>query len=133
MLAKILNYLKISLVSLSILFVLLYLTDKINLTSLINFSMFLIGLLVVSTVLTALLNASENPKSGLRFGIGFALLLIYFLIGMSMSSDAINNKTGEIIPGSKIAEAGIYVLYFVLFTALIVGVLSSVKRLKSFF
>jgi hypothetical protein len=50
-----------------------------------------------------------------------------------MSTDSINKKTGEIIPGSKVAEAGIYVLYFVLLTALIVGVLSSLKRLKSFF
>ncbi|MEY5042656.1 MAG: hypothetical protein RLZZ414_2220, partial [Bacteroidota bacterium] len=55
MLAKILNYLKIGLVGLSVLFVLLYLGDKISLNSLINFSIFLIGLLVVSTILTALL------------------------------------------------------------------------------
>jgi hypothetical protein len=133
MLAKILNYLKIILVGLSVLFVLLYLGDKISLTSLINFSIFLVGLLVVSTILTALLNVGENPKSGLRFGIGLALLVVYYLIGLSMSTDAIHKKTGEVIPGSKVAEAGIYMLYFVLFTALLVGVLSSLKRLKSFF
>ena len=113
MLAKILNYLKIGLVGLSVLFVLLYLGDKISLNSLINFSIFLIGLLVVSTILTALLNVGENPKSGIRFGIGLGLLVVYYFIGLSMSTDSINKKTGEIIPGSKVAEAGIYVLYFV--------------------
>jgi hypothetical protein len=133
MLAKILNYLKITLVGLSVLFVLLYLADKISLTSLINFSILMIGLLVLSTILTALLNVGENPKSGIRFGIGLGLLVVYYFIGLSMSTDSLHKKTGEIIPGSKVAEAGIYVLYFVLFTALIVGVLSSLKRLKSFF
>lgn len=132
MLAKILNYVKISLVLLSVIVVMLFLSGKIQIESLINFAIFLLIGIISSTVITALINVAENPKTGLRFGIGIGVLVVFYLIGFSLSEEAYHAKTNELIPGSRMAEAGIYTFYFVASSALAVILLSSIKRIKSF-
>lgn len=131
MLAKILNYVKIGLVSLSTLIVVLFTTDSISLDALINFSLGLVVLLVAATIITAGINTIENPKSSFVFLIGLATLIIFYFIGLGMSTESINPKTGIVIPGSKQAEAGIYTFYFLVLTAVGVILLSSVKRIRT--
>jgi len=133
MLAKILNYVKIGLVTLSAIIVVLFASDKISLDSLINFSLGLVVLLIASTIVTAGINTVENPKSSVVFLVGLGILIVFYFIGLGMSTDAIDPKTDLVIPGSKQAEAGIYVFYFLVFSAIGVILLSSAQRIRTLF
>lgn len=126
---KILNYLKIGLVSISLLMLGLYLKDAISLEFLINYSLFLVISLVVVTLGGALFNFFENPKTGIRFFIGIVGLLVFFGIGYVLSSDSIDPNTNTIIPGSKLSEAGIYTCYFLFVVAIGAIFLSTFKRI----
>ena len=126
---KILNYLKIGLVSFSLLMLVLYLKDGISLEFLINYSLFLVISLVVVTLGGALYNFFENPKTGTRFFIGIVGLLIFYGIGYTMSSDSIDPNTNLIIPGSKLSEAGIYTCYFLFVVAIGAILLSTFKKI----
>jgi hypothetical protein len=77
---KTLNYLKIGLVSLSLLIMFLFLNDIVSLELLINYSVFLVITLIVVSLLGALFNFYENPKTGIRFFIGIIGLLFFFFI-----------------------------------------------------
>jgi hypothetical protein len=126
---KILNYLKIGLVGLSILMLVLYLKDIITLELLINFSLFLVIALVVVTLGGALFNFFENPKTGIRFFIGLIAILIFYFIGYQMSSDSIDPATNLVIPGSKLSEAGIYTCYFLFVVGIGAILQSTIKRI----
>jgi hypothetical protein len=128
-LSKILNIVKVVLVSLSVLVLLLFTQDAISLDALIQFSLLLVILLVGSTVIFNGLNIVENPKKGLRLIIGVGALIVFYFIGLGIAEPEVNEKTGEIISGSKEAEAGIYVLYITVVLAILAIVGSSVRRL----
>lgn len=128
-LSKILNIVKIGLVSLSLLVVVLFIKDAISLDALIQFSLLLVILLIASTVIFNGLNIVENPKKGLRLLIGVGALLLFYVIGLGMAEPEVNAKTGEIIPGSKQAEAGIYVLYITVTLAVAAIIGSPIRRL----
>lgn len=128
-LSKILNIVKVVLVSLSVLVLLLFTQDAISLDALIQFSLLLVILLVGSTVIFNGLNIVENPKKGLRLIIGVGALIVFYFIGLGIAEPEVNEKTGEIISGSKEAEAGIYVLYIIVVLAILAIVGSSVRRL----
>lgn len=126
---KILNYIKIGLVSLSLLMVLMYSSDLISLGALINFSLFLLGLVVVSTLAMSGLNFAENPKKGKSILVGMVALLLFYFVSLGFSEYSIDTTTQTIIKGSKQAEAGIYTLYFVLSSAIAALIYSSAKRI----
>ena len=54
--------------------------------------------------------------------------MLFYLIGFGMASEGIDPQSQLVIEGSRQAEAGIYTLYFVIFTALSALVYSSVIR-----
>lgn len=125
---KILNYFKIGLVSLTVLVLLLFIKDVISLDFLLQYSMFLVITLVVVTLGSALFNTLENPKTGVRFAIGLVGLVVFYAIGYGISTDSMDEATNLVIPGSRMAEAGIYTCYFLFFVAGAAIVLSTVKR-----
>ena len=126
---KILNNIKLGLIGLSLLMVLLFLMNTISLGFLINYSIFLLVLVVVIALGAAGLNLYENPKGGKSIIIGIGGLVLFYLIGLGMASDTVDLQSQLVIEGSKQAEAGIYTLYFVMFTAVSALVYSSVKRI----
>ena len=126
---KALNSTKLILIGLSVLMVLLFLLDAISLEFLINYSLFLLVLVVVVALGSAGLNLVENPKGGKSILIGIGALVVFYLIGLSMATESIDTQSQLVIAGSKQAEAGIYTLYFLMFTAVCVLAYSSVKRL----
>lgn len=126
---KILNNIKIALVSSTLLVVLLFTLNAISLSFLINYSLFLLVLVIVSTLGMAGLNLVENPKKGKSILIGIGALLLFYLIGLGLSKESIDESTQMVIEGSKQAEAGIYTLYFVMFAAVAALVYSSAKRI----
>lgn len=126
---KMLNNIKLILISLSLMVVLLFLLNAISLTSLINYSIFLLVLVVLVALGAAVFNLYENPKGGKIIMIGIGALVLFYLIGLGMANDSIDPHSELVIEGSKQAEAGIYTLYFVIFTAVFVLVYSSVKRI----
>lgn len=109
--------------------VLLFLLDIVSLTLLINYSIFLLILLVLVALGAAGFNLAENPKGGKSVLIGIGALLLFYLIGLGMASDSVDSRSQIIIEGSKQAEAGIYTLYFVIFSAVATLIYSSVKRI----
>ena len=126
---KILNNIKLVLIGLSLLMVLLFLMDAISLGFLINYSLFLLVLVVVVALGAAGLNLYENPKGGKSIIIGIGGLVLFYLVGLGMASDTVDLQSQLVIEGSKQAEAGIYTLYFVMLTAVATLVYSSVKRI----
>ena len=126
---KALNSTKLILIGLSVLMVLLFLLDAISLEFLINYSLFLLVLVVVVALGSAGLNLVENPKGGKSILIGIGALVVFYLIGLSMATESIDTQSQLVIAGSKQAEAGIYTLHFLMFTAVCVLAYSSVKRL----
>ncbi|MFT6746879.1 MAG: hypothetical protein ACJAZ2_001224 [Glaciecola sp.] len=126
---KVLNNIKLILISLSLMAVLLFLLDIVSLTLLINYSIFLLILLVLVALGAAGFNLAENPKGGKSVLIGIGALLLFYLIGLGMASDSVDSRSQIIIEGSKQAEAGIYTLYFVIFSAVATLIYSSVKRI----
>jgi hypothetical protein len=125
---KILGNVKLVLIGLSLLVVFLFLMDAVSLAFLINYSIFLLTLVVVVTLGAAGLNLYENPKGGKSVLIGIGALILFYLFGLGMANDSIDPNSQLIIEGSKQAEAGIYTLYFVMFVAVSALVYSSVKR-----
>ena len=126
---KVLNNIKLVLISLSLMVVLLFLLDVVSLTLLINYSILLLVLVVLVALGAAGFNLAENPKAGKSVLIGIGALLLFYLIGLGMASDSIDARSQNIIEGSKQAEAGIYTLYFVIFSAVAVLIYSSIKRI----
>lgn len=126
---KNLGYIKVGLVSLTVLMLLLYLFDKISLELLLNYSMFLVVLLVIATLGGALFNFIENPKNGVRFFIGLVAVLIFVAISYAMSTDTIDKATNEVVTGSRLAEAGILTCYFLFVVAGVAIAYSSIKRI----
>ena len=107
--------------------VLLFVGDAISLSALINFSLGLVGLIVLSTIGAAVLNFAENPSKGKSFLIGLVALLLVFGISYGAAQGTMT-EDGALIPGSQLAEAGIYTLYAVVFIALAALLYSSGKR-----
>lgn len=128
---KKLNLVKVGLVSLSTLIVILFALDAVSIEFLITFSLGLLALIVLATVGAAVLNFSENPKTGKSFLIGIVALLIVFGVSYGISTDAIDVDSNQVIAGSKAAEAGIYTLYVLVFIAIASLLYSSVKRIFS--
>lgn len=128
---KKLNLIKVGLVSLSTLVVILFALDAVSIEFLITFSLGLLTLIVLATVGAAVLNFSENPKTGKAFLIGIVALLIVFGISYGISTDVVDSESNQVIAGSKAAEAGIYTLYAVVFVAIGSLLYSSVKRIFS--
>jgi len=124
-----LNFFKIGLISLTVLMTLLFLSEAISLGVLINYSLGLVILLVLATVGAAAFNFSENPAKGKNFIIGFLSLLLVFAICYGISEVTIDEITKEVVAGSRGAEAGIYTLYVLIFTAVAVLLYSSFKRI----
>ena len=108
--------------------VLLFIGDVIGLTALINFSLGLLGLIALSTIGAAVLNFVENPSKGKSFIIGLIALLIIFGISYGSAKGTVT-ETGDLVPGSQLAEAGIYTLYVVVFIAIAGLLYSSGKRI----
>lgn len=124
---KNLNILKFGLVGLSLLVVLLFVSDVLSLEFLINYGIGLLGLVVLTTVGAAIFNFIETPEKGKVFLIGFGALVLVYLISYAAADFALD-KEGQIIAGSKHAEAGIYTLYVVMFFAVLGLLYSSLKR-----
>ena len=124
---KNLNILKFGLVGLSLLMVLLFVADVLSLGALINYGLGLLGLVVLTTVGAAIFNFIEAPEKGKVFLIGFGALILVYLISYAVADVALD-KEGQVIAGSKHAEAGIYTLYVVMFLAILSLLYSSLKR-----
>ncbi len=127
---KLLGYLKVLLIGVSLLMVILFALGTVSLSFLINYSLFLLLLLVTVSLGAAGLNLFENPKRSKHVLLGIAALVLFYFIGMGIASDSIDLKTQLVVEGSKQAEAGIYTLYFVICTAVMALLYSSVKRLS---
>lgn len=101
--------------------------DLISVLALIQFSLSLFWVIIAVTIGFALFNVVETPKSGVKFIIGLVSLAI--ILGITfMASDVELDSEGEVIEGSQLAEAGIYLLNILAISALVLIVLSEVKR-----
>ena len=105
--------------------------DYISISSLINFSITLFWIVGGITIVFAIFNIFENPKSGIKFIIGAVALTIILGISFRFSNTSLDENE-EIIAGSQLVEAGIYTLNALSIFALLVIVLAEAKRILKF-
>lgn len=125
----VLNKVKIGLVAFSLLIALLFVVGALSLSLLIYYGLFLLSAVVLVSFGGAILNFVEQPGKGKNFLLGLGTLLLVFFISYGLSGANIDPKTQEVIAGSRLSQAGIYTLYFVIIAAIGTIVFSSVKRL----
>lgn len=119
---------KYSLIGLVWLIALLAIFELASLTFLIQFSLFLFGVIIVVTTGFAIFNFAENPKAGMKFLIGLVAISMILAIGFGMGETSLD-AAGEEVEGSRLTEAGIYTLNTLAVIALLLIALSEVKRI----
>lgn len=119
---------KYSLIGLVWLVALLAIFELVSLTFLLQFSLFLFGVIIVVTTGFAIFNFAENPKAGMKFLIGVVAISIILGIGFGVGETSMDAK-GDEIAGSRLTEAGIYTLNTLAIVALLLIALSEVKRI----
>jgi len=110
------------------LFIFLTINGMIDEMTLIKFSIGLFYAIVIISVGFWLFSVVENPRGAVLFIVRYALLglLLYFCYAVS---DVSYDDAGELIEGSQFTEGGIYTLYTVTVTAVVVIILSELKRI----
>lgn len=118
---------KYSLIGLIWLVAMLAWFEVVSVMALIKFSLSLFWVILAVTVGFAIFNVIETPSSGIKFIIGLVALAI--IVGITfMGSEVAYDSNNEVVEGSQLAEAGIYTLNTLAISALILIVLSEVKR-----
>jgi hypothetical protein len=86
------------------------------------FGYFLFFIALIAVVVLPVMNALKAPKELVKSGAGLVGLVVVFLISYSLSGDEVTAKTaslGTTAESSKMIGAGLIMLYFVFFLAMI--------------
>lgn len=120
---------KYSLISVIWLFIILTYTESVDVGVLIKFSLGLCYAVLVVGIGFWIFNVTENFKSAIVFIVKYLSLALILYVSYSIAGEMIDPETKLVIEGSKLTEGSIYGAYAVITIAILVIVVSEVKRI----